>query len=1430
MSFFSALFGGGKKSQAPQVNAAAGLQVQTSVQGKVVALVYGTTRIAPNLVWYGDFVATQVVSSGGGGGGKGGVTGGGGKGGGGSVSYTYSTSFELGLCEGPISTVWSVYVNKNVTSLAAQGMGLLPGFTPQTPWGYLIAKSPPVQQSSTIPGTPFKISVAQSSAFLADGGVVKGNWMPLSLDTSYPYLNPGSGQYAIQNNWGQSIYYFNAAQAGQPVLIQYKNGYQFLGPMQTFQGTVPALPPYAVQLPYEPGVVIYQDVQAYIYGTSSMASVGGAPGVNQYNVSNGVYTFNSANAGQGVTITYYTGTGNGYAIGYSGTALVVASAFSLGNNPQLPNFNFEVLARFGGQFPQNIAREPGTVPGSGAAQVKVRYGNSFISNIRVVDLNGNVYVQVGGAPAADNQYNVSGAGIYTFRSSRAGIPLLFSYAATNGPDVDPATVVYDLLTSTQYGIGFPLARVGSFTIYQAYAIACGLLISPAYTDQVQASSMLDDIAKATNSEFVWSAGLLTIVPYGDQNVSQFGYSYVAPTSPVYSLGDDDFMPNTNSTGGSSASSNDDPVLLTRLAPAQAINAIQGEFLDCGNSYNPAMVEAKDLAAIQQYGLRQDSTHQIHLFCNVNAAKLCTTLQLYRQAVRNQYSFTLDQRYVLLDPMDIVAISDSKLGLINQWVRLLEITENDDGTFSITAEEYLQGTGHAPAYTFQDNSGFQSNYNVSPGNANTPIIFEPPIQATASGGPEAWIGVSGGQNFGGAQIYISTDGSTFKLAGQVNGSCRMGVLTQGLFGPALDPDTSDALVVNLQQSNGQLISGTQNDADNFHTLSYVGTGATFELMSYETAALVGVNTYALTYLRRGVFGTTNYSHPVTDGFMRLDDGVFKYTYDKSKIGQTIYVKICAFNTYQGAQQGLSDVTATPYLLVGPPLPGQVQGFQAQQTHDVVAFNWVDLPNDVGLKGYDIAYGAISTLWSQKQLLTEAARGTEMTNASVPPGLWEFSIRGHDLVDHLSPLESKVQLQVTNTDQVILDAAEEPSWLGSDDGNMFAPGWNLINHYMGTLAPMSMYSCDNYQPYQVPVAPTLTAYTASGAAGTYYIAVSINTLSGETTVSPVTAITLTTGQGIQVNSPILSGIPQLDRYVTGWSCYGGTSPTALTLQGGNLPINSQLSMGSAVIPGTVTPPRGNSTGYELFDIFVPDPYNNCFYPGLPRDTGLDATNRVYFTYKALPGPGESGIPYDVNTLLSYWLTGGSPSPFLPFILGFLHCRFVWGALQYIVSATTGQIDPGNVCYFTDFSLIVDDPPATETNSGGAVPVIAEFTTTGSVTTGSANVTSIGSMSGIAVGQAILGANIPIGAYVLSVGVSSLVMSQNATGNGPAEGLTFATFILFPTPYHFAPVVQVTPVSGTAQSGTATNLTNLGFTPLLWNGTTNVSGSVNWSATGQ
>ena len=229
-----------------------------------------------------------------------------------------------------------------------------------------------------------------------------------------------------------------------------------------------------------------------------------------------------------------------------------------------------------------------------------------------------------------------------------------------------------------------------------------------------------------------------------------------------------------------------------------------------------------------------------------------------------------------------------------------------------------GIGAAIAYPKQTTAGPPLDPLVAPGDTNPPILFEPPPGLTA-GAVEVWIIATGGANWGGCQIWVSLDGTTYAYAGTIYRGGRQGVLTATLPNHA-DPDTTNTLAVDLTESQGQLLSGTTADADAFVTLCYCDG----ELIAYATATLTAAHHYDLTYLRRGVYGTPVGAHSAGASFARFgpnDPSLFKYVYPASFIGQTIHVKLPAFNIFGQSLQGLAGLTPTSYSLTGD---GTIQG--------------------------------------------------------------------------------------------------------------------------------------------------------------------------------------------------------------------------------------------------------------------------------------------------------------------------------------------------------------------------------------------------------------------------------------------------------------------------------------------------------------------------
>ncbi|WP_302121827.1 phage tail protein [Acidaminococcus fermentans] len=109
--------------------------VATASYGGAVPVVYGTSRLAGNVIYYDDFTAHEHRETQ--------RTGKGGKSKSVSITYTYTVAVILGLCEGPIHSVGKVWLGKDVYQYPSDqiGMTLYDG-SQKAPWPYVKGKHP----------------------------------------------------------------------------------------------------------------------------------------------------------------------------------------------------------------------------------------------------------------------------------------------------------------------------------------------------------------------------------------------------------------------------------------------------------------------------------------------------------------------------------------------------------------------------------------------------------------------------------------------------------------------------------------------------------------------------------------------------------------------------------------------------------------------------------------------------------------------------------------------------------------------------------------------------------------------------------------------------------------------------------------------------------------------------------------------------------------------------------------------------------------------------------------------------------------------------------------------------------------------------------------------------------------------------------------
>lgn len=484
-------------------------------------------------------------------------------------------------------------------------------------------------------------------------------------------------------------------------------------------------------------------------------------------------------------------------------------------------------------------------------------------------------------------------------------------------DVNLAAILEDVLTAEEYGAGF--TALGNLSVFSSYCAAAGLVASPAYTAQREASQMVEELCKMGNSAPVWSEGLLKVIPYADETVG----SFVPDLTVQYHLTVSDFI----------AAPGEPPIKVKRKRQSDAFNVVQLEILDRANQYNANVVEAKDQSNIDIYGLRPAEPIQAHAICDANVGRQVAQTILQRELyVRNTYEFTVGWRFGRLEPMDIVSLTDVMQGMDRLPVRLISIEEDDEGKLLMMAEDLQIGVSTPGSYATQAPSGSTPQSGADPGDTYVPVLFQPPLALTG-GSPQVWIGAQGGLEWGGCEIWVSTDGgSSYGLAGSITNPARYGELTAN-FPSGVDPDVTNTLSANLAVSRGDLVDTTTANADALETLSYVGTGnvSTDELIAYSEVTLTAPYEYDLdTYIRRGQGGSLIGAHAAGADFMRLDDAVAKVNVPPSLYGTTLYIKLLSFNLVGGALQSLADVTPITFTLQTQVQTGSGFSFIADRT--------------------------------------------------------------------------------------------------------------------------------------------------------------------------------------------------------------------------------------------------------------------------------------------------------------------------------------------------------------------------------------------------------------------------------------------------------------------------------------------------------------------
>lgn len=652
----------------------------------------------------------------------------------------------------------------------------------------------------------------------------------------------------------------------------------------------------------------------------------------------------------------------------------VAGYVDLTTSGGVPQYNFEVSGKFTSNTDDitpiitegyNFEAENSTL---GNVSGTIEYAGYFKS-VKYVEV---IYSNKDGATKTISNFkNYSiGNGRISFNLSGLGAVNAVCYLTYNSTirlDANPKDIILDILTNSVYGVGFSKNYIDMATVadFSNFCIANNIFLSPVYDAQEEAQSILTELAEICNSTFVWTQGKLKLLPLGDEKVTDNGKTWTPNLQPVYDLTEEDFI------------DDDEPIICTRTDQADIYNSVKIEFKNRANDYNVEIAEAQDNADIELYGLRAADTKKAHQICTAEIAHRTAQMALNRAiAVRNTYRFKLPIRYILLEPMDIVTLTYERMGLSREPVRIIKIEENDEGQLEIEAEEMVIGTATPAKIQTQRAVALSIDANQQVGNVNPVLIFEPPFELTQDT-LEVWIGVSSNNNlFGGCEVWVSDDEQTYKLKGRIDNQIRQGVLVNHLLNSSNNPDMTQRLVVDMNMSNSELLSGTKEDADRLNTLCYVDG----ELLAFQNAELSDIGIYTLSYLNRGAYSSKIGTHYAGTQFARIDDGVFfRIPFCKEDIGKKLAIKFPTFNSFGAGLQTLGDLNPYYYTIQGTALtqaPENVTGLTNYYSDGLNIITWQPV-DDTRNVVYEVRKG---TSWGKGQCLGRISGNTFTANGN------------------------------------------------------------------------------------------------------------------------------------------------------------------------------------------------------------------------------------------------------------------------------------------------------------------------------------------------------------------------------------------------------------------------------------------------------------------
>jgi hypothetical protein len=268
-----------------------------------------------------------------------------------------------------------------------------------------------------------------------------------------------------------------------------------------------------------------------------------------------------------------------------------------------------------------------------------------------------------------------------------------------------------------------------------------------------------------------------------------------------------------------------PVIISPKRPADQYNVQPLAYIDRDNAYADAQTTGVDQGSVHKFMTRRGQPKNYKTVFNKDTAdKLASVLVKKESMQPNQYAWKASAtRFALAEAMDLALLTDERTGLSKYPVRITEANEDDKKIVSFKGEDYIYGLNAPQLIRSGSQLGTRVETNHQPGSVNPPIIFmNVPDLNSGQSGVYLTLGLSGASpDWGGCLVWASLDGISYG-GSPVATQVGRSIMgkTVGSWASHVDPDTADDLAVDLSESLSTLDSFSVAYEDAFVSLCYL----------------------------------------------------------------------------------------------------------------------------------------------------------------------------------------------------------------------------------------------------------------------------------------------------------------------------------------------------------------------------------------------------------------------------------------------------------------------------------------------------------------------------------------------------------------------------------------------------------------------------------